>query len=395
VEGVVKGVRAAAAQAPLTREAAVQQLDGFAAALQGIKRKVRARRRPPATQQTAPPPLVRPRVLRTARRPDPRPPRLPPPPARAQLDEASVAERGDAHRVRARLEHLRALGAPGRDGQVDWTRPRMPRLLVDHMLRCGYAQSAARLARAAGAEELTELHLFAAAAGVSAGLAARDCAPALAWCAAHRARLQKARSPLEFRLRVQEFVELARAGRAGEALAHARRHLAPAAAQHGPELRRAAGALAFRPDTRCAPYAELYDEARWRDLEALFRKELYRLHALPPASLLQVHLQAGLSALKTPQSLAEGCGRQDPLHLPAFRALAEGLPAAKHSHSKLLCALSGRAITEDNPPMVLPNGWVYGEAALRKLAEEGGGRVTCPRTGAVFEFAQLRRAFVL
>lgn len=65
-----------------------------------------------------------------------------------------------------------------------------------------------------------------------------------------------------------------------------------------------------------------------------------------------LRVQAGLSALKTPQSLAESCSREDPLHLPAFRALAQGLPFAKHVHSKLVCAVTKEIIDEHNPPMV-------------------------------------------
>lgn len=64
------------------------------------------------------------------------------------------------------------------------------------------------------------------------------------------------------------------------------------------------------------------------------------------------HAQAGLSALKTPQSLAESCSREDPLHLPAFRALASRLPFAKHVHSKLVCAVTKQIMDEHNPPFV-------------------------------------------
>jgi macrophage erythroblast attacher len=41
-------------------------------------------------------------------------------------------------------------------------------------------------------------------------LRAHACGPALAWCADNRARLKKIKSTLEFRLRVQEFLELVR-----------------------------------------------------------------------------------------------------------------------------------------------------------------------------------------
>lgn len=39
-------------------------------------------------------------------------------------------------------------------------------------------------------------------------LTQHDCSAALAWCDANRARLKKAKSSLEFKLRLQEFLEL-------------------------------------------------------------------------------------------------------------------------------------------------------------------------------------------
>ena len=93
-------------------------------------------------------------------------------------------------------------------------------------------------------------------------------------------------------------------------------------------------------------------------------------------------LQAGLSALKTPQSLA-GCGaRADPLHLPAFRRLAEPLPFSKHVHSKLVCAITGEPMDEHNPPMVTPGGGaVYSEHGVSLVAARNGGTFVCPDSG--------------
>jgi hypothetical protein len=133
---------------------------------------------------------------------------------------------------------------------------------------------------------------------------------------------------------------------------------------------------------------------QWLDLIDLFLQELYRLNSLPPTSLLLIHLQAGLSALKTPQSLADNCCREDPLHLPAFRTLAEGLPFAKHVHSKLMCALSHTLMDEHNPPAALPNGYVYSQKALAEMAAANGGRITCPRTGFSCDLSELRRVYV-
>lgn len=55
-----------------------------------------------------------------------------------------------------------------------------------------------------------DLHVFRDAWGVVEALQRRDCGPALQWCADNKSRLKKVESQLEFRLRVQEFVELIR-----------------------------------------------------------------------------------------------------------------------------------------------------------------------------------------
>lgn len=67
---------------------------------------------------------------------------------------------------------------------------------------------AACLAQETGSEALSDLHIFAQAQRVIQSLKQHDCSAALAWCAANRARLKKAKSSLEFKLRLQEFLEL-------------------------------------------------------------------------------------------------------------------------------------------------------------------------------------------
>eukprot|EP00897_Mesotaenium_endlicherianum_P005360 jgi/Mesen1/4852/ME000244S04028 len=69
-------------------------------------------------------------------------------------------------------------------------------------------------------------------------------------------RLQslKRKSKLEFKLRAQEFIELVRAEKMLEAVAYARRHLAPWSGTHMKELQQAMATLAFRSTTDCAGY---------------------------------------------------------------------------------------------------------------------------------------------
>lgn len=70
-------------------------------------------------------------------------------PTHSQLEATSQAEREDVQRLRARLEHLASLGAPSRGQYVEWNRRRLDRLLVDHLLRCGYHSTAIKLIEAA------------------------------------------------------------------------------------------------------------------------------------------------------------------------------------------------------------------------------------------------------
>ena len=50
-----------------------------------------------------------------------------------------------------------------------------------------------------------------------------------------------------------------------------------------------------------------------------------------------------------------------PVCQDSFNELAQPLPFAHCSQSRLVCAISGRPLNEHNLPMMLPNGYVYGE----------------------------------
>jgi macrophage erythroblast attacher len=54
---------------------------------------------------------------------------------------------------------------------------------------------------------------------------------------------------------------------------------------------------------------------------------------------------------------------QEPLN-----QLAERLPHAHCSQSRLICRLSGLPLNEHNLPMMLPNGYVYGEQVSDEIS---------------------------
>lgn len=190
------------------------------------------------------------------------------------------------HRAtKARLRHLQDLHDCQSLVDVkydEWSRTRLSRLLVDYLLREGYAQSAAELAASKGIAELVDVDAFVHCHRIEKSLSdGMDTSLALDWCKEHSKELKKSASTLEFELRLQQYIELVRQGHESgvgmdaddvmngvvigegevgrgekkliEARAHAKKHLS--ASGDFELITRAAGLLAYRPWDEVEPYA--------------------------------------------------------------------------------------------------------------------------------------------
>jgi macrophage erythroblast attacher len=190
---------------------------------------------------------------------------------------------------KARVQHLGELWEM--ESLVDvkydeWSRTRLSRLLVDYLLRSGYTESAAHLAKSKNIEELVDVDAFVSAHKIESSLCeGKTVVLALNWCKENGQALKKLGVNLEFELRLQQFIELVRAGherlrdamsdsddtgggiamggaRGGgeeklvEARTHAKKYLLNG--NGAPDLEvlgRAAGLLAYRPWDPVEPYA--------------------------------------------------------------------------------------------------------------------------------------------
>ncbi|CAH2097158.1 unnamed protein product [Euphydryas editha] len=228
-----------------------------------------------------------------------------------KASEAIAEEVQAAFVCKKRLEHLKeqaeALAdpnAPQAKTQMNqWRKVRLDRMLVDYFLRNGYYESANKLADARGLRDLTNVDIYAAAAEVEAELVARRTARCLQWCADNRSKLRKLNSTMEFKIRIQEFIELVREDKRLEAVRYAKKHFSTYEEGQLEDIQHCMGMLAFPKDTDVEPYHSLLGAWRWGALVAQFRWEHARL--LHPARLpaLPVALQLGLAALNTPYPL--------------------------------------------------------------------------------------------
>ncbi|XP_065733722.1 E3 ubiquitin-protein transferase MAEA isoform X4 [Phocoena phocoena] len=245
-------------------------------------------------------------------------------------------------------------------------------------------------------KDLVNIEMFLTAKEVEESLERRETATCLAWCHDNKSRLRKMKSCLEFSLRIQEFIELIRQNKRLDAVRHARKHFSQAEGSQLDEVRQVMGMLAFPPDTHISPYKDLLDPARWRMLIQQFRYDNYRLHQLGNNSVFTLTLQAGLSAIKTPQCYKEdGSSRSPdcPVCSRSLNKLAQPLPMAHCANSRLVCKISGDVMNENNPPMMLPNGYVYGYNSLLSIRQDD--KVVCPRTKEVFHFSQAEKVYIM
>ena len=94
------------------------------------------------------------------------------------------------------------------------------------MLRQRLFSTARQFVKHTGSEDLVDIDVFEKAEAIIQSLKARDCGQAIEWCSLNRSKLAKIKSPLEFRLRLQMFVELVKNYNLMGAIRFARRHFA-------------------------------------------------------------------------------------------------------------------------------------------------------------------------
>lgn len=243
--------------------------------------------------------------------------------------------------TQARTEYLNLLDSlePGSQSFHDWCSIRLDRMVVDYMLRRSAFQSAKLLATQQQITSLVDLPVFEQIRKIELSLVPDEgegmqptCTTALAWCSENKVTLRKAKSTLEFDLRLQEFIEQVRNRSTTsllQATQYARKHFLPwlhtrestdepsttswtsksSKTTHSmrtgkgeqPHLQqqalRAMGLLAAGPESWC--YHDLYDPRRWKVLRDSFRSIALQVYDLPPSPLIHIALSAGLSSIKS------------------------------------------------------------------------------------------------
>ncbi|OJJ96721.1 hypothetical protein ASPACDRAFT_33658 [Aspergillus aculeatus ATCC 16872] len=321
-----------------------------------------------------------------------------------KMENLHQEEKSIHEQSRKRIQHLESLQQIPSLADVkydQWSRVRLNRLIVDHMLRSGYIESARQLAHEKGIEGLVDLNVFVQCQRIADSLRQGETKDALQWCGENKAALKKSQYNLEFELRLQQYIELIRSGdrkRYVEAMMHAKKYLAPYIETQSADIHRAAGLLAFPQDTKAEPYKSLYSLERWSRLSELFIRTHHELLSLSSRPLLHIALSAGLSALKTPSCHSAFTSSSSnslstttsvcPICSTELNELARNMPYAHHTKSYV-----------ESDPIVLPNGRIYGQQRLIELSKNVGcvdsGKVKDPTTGEIFDEGEMKKVYIM
>lgn len=296
-------------------------------------------------------------------------------------------------RCKERVKFAKKAAEQGRTC-AQWNRQWFPLLLTNYMLQEGCYSAAVKLSQRISECSLCDWHVFSGARDVLQSLQQKDSSVALKWCDQNASRL-KQNSLFAFQLHVLQFLGLLECDKTVGALEYARKHLSAFSGTHFSALKSVVALLAFGKKSGVRVYPSRFGSDSWSELGSLFLRELLLIHNVSEVSLLELQLQAGLCALKCPQSFENSAAREDPLHASSLRDLARDVPWSKHIRSKLVCAMSSRVMDESSPPLVLPNGHVYGKSALQAAASEAKGKVKCMKTRQSFTMGECVQAFIM
>uniref|UniRef100_A0A672ZDC8 E3 ubiquitin-protein transferase MAEA n=1 Tax=Sphaeramia orbicularis TaxID=375764 RepID=A0A672ZDC8_9TELE len=228
--------------------------------------------------------------------------------------ESIQAEDESAKLCKRRIEHLKEHSSDQPASVNLWKKKRMDRMMVEHLLRCGYYNTAVKLARQSGIEVIIRLGSIRSAGDGYAGLPIRHT------------------------------------------------HLSIQGPSGSSSLEDADSAVPLR-----------------------------QLQTAPTGKQLRVHyhLTGWICYKEDGTSKNPDC----PVCSKSLNKLAQPLPMAHCANSRLVCKISGEVMNENNPPMMLPNGYVYGYNSLLSIRQDD--KVVCPRTKEVFNFSQAEKVYIM
>ncbi|GLI70725.1 hypothetical protein VaNZ11_015749 [Volvox africanus] len=285
----------------------------------------------------------------------------------------------------------------------------LTRVISEHFYREGRFELGDALAAEAGLMDAEALRApYAALHTVLEQIRAHNLEPALQWAVEQRSQLSPDGGPsaFEFRLHSLNFVHVLQSQGRTAAMAYAKRHFAPHASHHLPDIQRLMGCLLFwdrekklqqQQQQQAAdggagttgqaagqtpmphPYVDLLSPSCWDAVAREFSKQACSLMGQASESPLTTVVAAGSVALPALLKMAVVMER----NMQDLRTVDE-LPVEIELgpefvfRSIFACPVSRDMSRPENPPLLLPCGHVLCEQSVAKLAKARTRPFKCP-----------------
>ncbi|KAL5971295.1 E3 ubiquitin-protein transferase MAEA [Taenia solium] len=274
---------------------------------------------------------------------------------------------------------------------------RCNRLLAEHLFAVGHYRSALALARQCPDADKIFIDIFQEALSIQEALSKGDSEPAHKWFQEAKFRLKHAECTFDFDLRVFEFYLLVKANKRMEAVQHSRKYLSNFQQDDDYKTRRLGQAMLLlimrTPEEVDAKAAQNELNEAW--ITKRFHLALMNFYSFTLPTPFSLAVRAGITAIKTHFCYNSKSRHPDCVVChPLINRFAQNLLFGRHDHSVLTCYQTGLAMNDDNPPMALPNGYVYSQQGIADLTGSDG-KLTCPRSGETFDASEAKRVYIL
>jgi macrophage erythroblast attacher len=329
------------------------------------------------------------------------------------LEDKLKEYRGESIKFRERfLKRMKWVEEMASSGNYrTWSRGRLIRLIGDFLIRTGDLEIVKEIGkRKPELIEEFDLELEEMREGIIKSLERKELTLALQWCADHRSNLKRITSDLEFKLRRQEFIELLKGGDVLGGIKLSQKYFPMWLEGNYREIREALALICWLPFLKkgiewnnglVKKYEQLLGDEEWEMIKEQFKREFMTIYQVDQSSQLMKTVRTGLAVLKTRQCTGkdDGIGSECPACTGPLKELSTQLPHGHFETTKIRCRITGKLVSEDDPPMALPNGQVYSESGLKLLCDGSGGSsmgvLKCPVTGGSFMISEARKCYFL
>ncbi|CEF67246.1 Macrophage erythroblast attacher [Strongyloides ratti] len=274
-----------------------------------------------------------------------------------------------------------------------FTQQKFHRYLTEHLLRIGALKTASKYAAKYGVENLANFESYNEINNIITSIDQKNLEPAIIWCAQHKSRLKKINSSLTIELKIQDTLSNLQPNNKLEVLDALKKVLHENNYEcSNSKISEIIGAIIVAGGCNIQKYNDMVNTKRYIQLRKLFISDASKIYGFYGGTPFSISLLLGICAFKSTK-----CSEQKDSKCitcrPLYVKIGNKLPTASRRNSIILDPITKEILNENNVPMMLPNGLVYGKKQIDKNSKDG--EFYCTISNASFPVESCLRVYIL